>query len=184
MDNSDCQRGFSGIIFLKSNTMKKILFSLLLILILNSCSYLPAKQTQNNTIIPPTDIELAKLALTNFLSLLNQGHYEQALFYYGGDWENLIKLNPEITTGSKVKLLERYCQINGGICLKPSIIRQEQITANDYKFVVLFYKADEMLYLTAGCPCKGGGKSEFEFSVKKIGVGQYLILDLPPINKE
>jgi hypothetical protein len=160
--------------------MKKIFFLIILILLLAGCSLSGISKNQNNFGNPKPDNELAKLALNNFLSLLNSGQYDQALFYYGTSFAILENYNSGIKPEFKAKLLESYCLKNGGQCLKPLIIGEQQIADNEYQFSVEFFKANNLLYSTPGCPCKGGGKSQFEFRVIKNKSGQYVVMDLPP----
>ena len=159
--------------------MKKVFFLLLCLLFFSSCTWPLAKNNHEIPDNPILDIELAKLSLNNFLALLNQGQYKQALFYYGGDFSYLKNLNPEIGD-DKAKLFENFCTKNKGQCLKPLIIRQEDISNRKYNFTVQFFANDGKLYSTPGCTCKGGGKSQFDFIVKKITEGQFLVFDLPP----
>lgn len=163
--------------------MKKISLLIFLILIISGCSYLPFNKKQAEMSNPVIDIELAKLSVNNFLSMLNLGQYEQAVFYYGGSFSELESLNPEISKDSKSKLLERYCLNNNGLCLKPMLIKEESISDSEYKVTVQFFNQDGSLFATSGCPCKGGGKNQFEFTVKKITEGQFLVMDLPPLKE-
>jgi len=160
--------------------MKKVLFILLFLMMFSSCTWPIVKNDQKIPDNPIIDIELAKLSLNNFLSLLNQSQYKQALFYYGGDFSYLKNLNPDINNNDKAKLLENFCTKNKGQCLKPLIMKQEAISNKEFSFVVQFFTNEDKLYSTPGCTCKGGGKSQFNFLVKKTTEGQFLVQDLPP----
>ena len=55
--------------------------------------------------------------LFEYISALSQENYKKAVYYYGGSYDLLIKLNPDISPNDKPKLFERYCIKNGGKCL-------------------------------------------------------------------
>lgn len=162
--------------------MKKTFFLLILVFLFSGC-VIEGETTYQWEDDPVTDSIMAELALTNFLSLLNQQQYEQAVQYYGGSYSELYDLNPEVKREYKAILLQRYCTVNNGACLIPEIIAQDQTDDNNFQFTVVFYDQDNNVYKTPGCSCRGGGKSEFQFIVEK-NTPQFLVKNLPPINQE
>jgi hypothetical protein len=164
--------------------MKKFAISILFIFLLAGCNSNLFASRQDK-IIDEIDnktlnFQYAKLSLSNFLSLLNLGQYQQALSYFQGDFNYLASLNLESNQNDKAELLKRFCTVNGGKCLKFMIINQEELSANEYQYTVQFLNNDGAVYATPGCPCKGGGKTQFYFKVKKITEGQFVVTDLPP----
>jgi len=160
--------------------MKKIILLIFTIFLLSSCSFVKIEKNINSPSKIDAEIESAKATLNNFLNNLNSGQYEQAVLNYGASFAILESNNPEIKPEFKAKLLESYCLKNGGLCLKPLIIGGEKISEYEYQFKVEFFKSENSLYSTPGCPCKGGGKSQFEFRVVKNRAGQFVVMDLPP----
>ena len=161
--------------------MKKIIIIVLFAILISGCT-VQGETTYKWQDDPVADSVMAELALTNFLSLLNQHQYQQASQYYGGDYDFLYKMNPDVKREQKAILLQKYCLENDGACLIPDIIGLNQ-EDQDFIFTVVFYDKEGNLFKTPGCSCKGGGKSEFKFRVEKNNP-QFLVKDLPPLDIE
>ncbi len=125
---------------------------------------------------------MAKMALNNFLSLLEQKQCSQAALYYGGDYKVLKSMNIQDNSDSNTELWQNFCTVNGGICLPFKIVNQQNMNEKEFKFTVQYFNEDGSLFATEGCPCRGGGQGSFAFRVKKQGE-QFLVMDLPPYQK-
>lgn len=158
---------------------KSIILFIVIIILITGCAVISVKnELELNR--PEIEMSEAKQVLDNYLNFLFTQQYEQALLYYGGDFQYLEQLNPDIQPEFKAKLLERYCQQQKGICLKPIIINASPLSLDEYKFDVQYLNNDGSLYAVPGCPCKGGGKKTFELRVKKDALGKLMVFDLPP----
>lgn len=128
--------------------------------------------TQDLTGKKNTDGE-ARRVLLEYLAALLQRKYEKAVLYYGGKYDFLLKLNPDVSIKNKPKLFERYCTKNGGKCGISSYFKNVTIeSATMLKFTVELMKGnlDDIII---------SGKSDFEFRVKRIN-GEFKVMDLPP----
>ena len=156
--------------------MKKIFVLCFLILLLTGCT-LGQTTTYEIKDDPAVSLAMAKMSLNNFLSLLEQKQYSQAVLYFGGDYNVLRNLNLSIDKNNKAKLWESFCQ-NNGVCLNFQIIDEKAISENEFRFTVQYFNEDGSLFATSGCSCRGGGQDKFEFIVEKQGE-QYLVKNLP-----
>jgi len=130
-----------------------------------------------------TDIESARRALMLFFQYLHDGNYEKAADYYGGSYEQLSQMNPDISSQDGIALLENGCTINGFQCkLVREVIDEEQISVQEFKFTVEFKNDDDSLFTLGPCcgasPTEQPPKSQFEYTVIKDGES-YLIQELP-----
>lgn len=115
----------------------------------------------------------ARRALFEFLIKLYHGKNEGAVYYYGGPYDELRKHNPDVEPNDRVKLFERYCTVNGGVCLIPERLEAKGADpSGEMKFTVSFITRDFK-------DARVAGKSQFEFRVKQVGV-DFKVLDLPP----
>jgi len=145
----------------------------LLCLLLTACAIFPAQN------------ESAKAAesLTQFFQYLTDGDYARADELYGGDYEALQSMNPQISSEDHAALWEYGCALNGLQCLPVLRIVSSQVTAEgEYMFVVEFRRKDGELFVFG--PCCGASETEmppvslFEYHVVKSD-GHFLVLDLP-----
>lgn len=114
-----------------------------------------------------TIIAEARRALLEYLSGLWQGNYQRAVYYYGGAYDLLRELNPDVDPHDKPKLFERFCTVNGGRCLRADYFSDKDFASpTDLKFSVEFIT-------------KINGRSDFEFRVKRMN-NEFKVLDLPP----
>lgn len=152
--------------------MKQIVVLILSILI-SACSNLTSPDPEN-----------AQTSLLEFITYLNEGSYEKASDLYGGDYEDLLSMNPEIPPKEVVSLWQNACEINGFQCLQArSVSLEEQISITEWKFLVEFTDINGSLF-TLG-PCCGADADEmppqtqFEFIVRKTGGGEFLVMTMP-----
>ncbi len=136
-----------------------------------------------NVIYEENDIEKAHNTLNVFFIFLNDEQYSHAIKYYGGDYEVLRDNNPTINPKDYVALIKSGCEQNGFRCLKvKNILKEEQISPTEFKFLVQFMNNDGTLFKKGPC-CGASEKDEptqtsFEYTVKKSG-NNFLVLGLP-----
>ncbi len=130
-----------------------------------------------------TDLDSARQALTTYFQLLYDGDYKEAAKYFGGSYDSLISMNPDLPTTDFAALLENGCTNNGLQCkLVREIIQEEQISPQVFKFTIEFNNDDGSLF-TLG-PCCGEDateqplQSQFEYTVLKDS-DQFLVQELP-----
>jgi len=145
----------------------------LLCLLLTTCAVFPA---ENETV-------KAAESLTQFFQDLADGDYARADELYGGDYEVLQSMNPQIQAEDREALWQNGCAMNGLQCLPVLRIVSSQVTAEgEYSLVVEFKKPDGGIFVFG--PCCGASETEmppvsqFEYHVVKSD-GRFLIQDLP-----
>jgi len=155
-----------------------------LIMVLTGCSIGQSK-TSYEVVEDPLIIQAkAQMALNNFLSHLEMKQYQQATQYFGGSYDYLKELNPNINNTSAHNYLKHFCESNSGICLPFTIKSQKKIDENVFVFQVQYFEDNGQLFIN-GCGCGGidqEKKDKFNFSVRKEGE-KYYVVDLPPIRK-
>ena len=130
-----------------------------------------------------SDLEMARQALTTFFSLLHDGHYDEAINYYGGSYEVLRDWNPPVDRWNYTGLLENGCTVNGLQC-KPirRIVDQEELSPTTFRFKVEFMEDDGGLFIRGPCcgasPEQEPPESRFTYTVKKVGY-RFLVQELP-----
>lgn len=106
--------------------------------------------------------------LFEYISALSQEDYKRAVYYYGGSYDLLIKLNPDISPDDKPKLFERYCIKNGGKCL-----------ISEYPDFIDIKSSMQLKSGELEVSFKPENKPDFEFRVRRIG-SEFKVIDLPP----
>lgn len=134
----------------------------------------------------PTSLDKANAlnSLTAFFAYLDEGSYEKASDLYGGEYEDLLSMNPDIASGDVVSLWQNACEVNGFQCLQTrSVNFEEQVSSNEWKFLVEFANPNGSLFKLGSC-C-GADTSEmppqtqFEYIVRKTVQGEFLVMTLP-----
>jgi hypothetical protein len=127
--------------------------------------------------------EHAADALLSFFSALANQRYPEAVRLYGGSYEVLRGWNPDHDPADLTGLWQLACGYNGLQCLgRAEIVRGEQVSRDDHRFVVRFYAPSGELFVLG--PCCGATaeemppQSEFAFAVHRVG-DRYLVQDLP-----
>ncbi|KKS99501.1 MAG: hypothetical protein UV76_C0019G0010 [Candidatus Nomurabacteria bacterium GW2011_GWA2_43_15] len=125
----------------------------------------------------------ARETLIKFFSLLNAKQYNEAIKYYGGDYEVLQDWNPDTNASDHVALFRNGCEMNGWNCLKiKNVLSEEKISGTEFKFVVQFVNDNGTLFKMG--PCCGASeeemptKSDFEYIVSKVG-NNFLVITTP-----
>jgi hypothetical protein len=124
-----------------------------------------------------TDLDSARQALSSFFQDLYDGNYKEAALYFGGSYGSLTSMNPDLPATDFAGLLENGCTNNGLQCnLVREIIKEEQISPQEFKFTIEFSNDDGSLFTldATGQPLQ----SQFEYTVIKDG-DSYLVQELP-----
>lgn len=176
-------------------TMRRITLTLVLALlsvVLTGCGATPTPvpdssgstgQSATGTTATAGDLGKARVSLEAFFKALNSGRYPEAVQFYGGGYETLRDWNPDTAPDDYPKLFESGCTTNGLQCLKVrNVVKEEQVSPTEFKFVVEFSNADGTLFKRG--PCCGASETEqptrtqFDFTVTKSG-DKFLVRDLP-----
>jgi hypothetical protein len=161
----------------------KITFSLILVALLaatlTGCSGKTSTDVQSN----PQDEAAA--ALQNYFDDLHSEDYDGAVALYGGDYEWLIAMNPDIDPADHAALFTNGCRNNGFQCLQPlKITFSSQSSEDEFIFFVQFQNADGTQFVQG--PCCGEDEttsppvSEFNYTVTRNEAGDYQVFELPP----
>jgi len=124
----------------------------------------------------------ARQALIDYFNALEKGDYAAAAALYGGSYENLQSMNPDIDPNDHSALLERGCTQNGLRCLPTRSVSLDEQVGDRYVFLVEFSNPDGSLFVRG--PCCGASEAEMP-SVSQFGytvvnkAGDYLVQELP-----
>lgn len=165
-----------------------ILF-LSLILILVSCRSQPINATVvasiplEPTSLPSTASE-AHEVLIDFLTLLHEKNYAEAVPLYGGEYEQLQVFNPELDPNDRVSLWSWACDNQLLQCLEVRSATFKELKGDSYLFQVEFSRADGSLFVLG--PCCGADETEmppvsqFEFTVSRNAEHRFVVMNTPP----
>ena len=178
--------------------IKNVIFLFLLMILLCACCDTRIDPRDQDAEDPPNMYSLprvvnwessgeskAKITLTDFYALLNQGDYDQAANMYGGSYELLREYNPTLDAKDKAGLLKAGCEINGFMCLE---VRNINLVGDKYQhefiFEVEFANLDGSLFILG--PCCGATeesmppKSSFTVQIVCASDESCLVMELPP----
>ena len=145
----------------------------------------PQVQTSVST---PSDLDLARSALITFFDSLYRDDYQTATNYYGGLYNALQSLYPDVDPQDHATLFKTACEGSeyAFYCWKlKDIIKQEQISPGRYLFTVRF-EDDSGNLLTAGdnktpvpcLPTEECPRSQFAYTILKVE-DEFLVQELP-----
>lgn len=126
--------------------------------------------------------EAGRQALVDYFAALSQEQYSQAVALYGGSYETLIEMNPDVNSFDLEGLLQNGCTINGLQCLEVRSATFKEQEDDTFIFTVEFNNPDGSLFVLG--PCCGASPTEmppaeqFTFRVEKKD-GRFLVMDLP-----
>lgn len=147
-------------------------YFLLLVLILGACA--PAEDATDQ----------ARQALVAYFDALHRADYEAVIELYGGSYDGMIDSNPSLDPDDHLALWENACTINGNQCgLLVRTMEFKERRGDVYSFIVEFNNPDGTLFILG--PCCGGNAadfppvSQFEYRVKKLSSGKFVVLDMP-----
>ena len=162
--------------------MNKITWiALLSLLLLAGCIGKPPTKPA----IPPDESSQVDVILERFFDALHEGDYQAAVDLYGGSYEILIEMNPDLEPGAHLALLERACKTNGFQCLRVGeVLAVDETSQGVFDLTVTFLTAAGETFQRGPCCGAGAGDepphTDFTFRVAREGTGQYMVLDLPP----
>lgn len=155
-----------------TNAMKRTaLLLFIFILVLSACQ--PSE--------PPSEQGAAQ-ALSDYFTYLHEGEYKKAAALYGGSYDDLAAMNPDLDPDDLQALWERGCTSNGLQCLLPETIILEEYRGGVYFFRVSFLAPDGSTFVLG--PCCGATEEEmpptsvFLYSVLVVS-GRYKVVGLP-----
>jgi len=127
--------------------------------------------------------ELAQSTLIEFFDQLNNGKYQQASELYGGSYEILMQMNPDVEPSDYPGLWKNACTINGYQCIKIKSVDFIETDGTIYTFQVEFRNPDGSLFVQG--PCCGADQSPetritsfiYQVHVNKTEVVR--VMDLP-----
>jgi len=139
-----------------------------------------AEQVQNvvsslsaSIISTAAEMEEARNVLVTFFNLLSEGNYAEATELYGGTYENLSDMNPEVDPNDHAALLKNACAINGFQCLQiKEIVQEIQDSPTTFIFTLEFSNPDGSLFVLNAC-CGATGtetppQSRFDYIVNRV----------------
>jgi hypothetical protein len=169
---------------MKKNVMRAILAGGLILLVAACSAKTPTGIATSVPATPDYRAE-ANQALQTFFDDLNRGDYDAAVALYGGSYDWLSSMNPDIDSGDHVSLFKQGCRFNGFKCLKTmKVTFDSQPSPNEFVFLVQFQNADGTLFVQG--PCCGEDEttsppvSEFKYTVTRTEAGLYLVMSEPP----
>jgi hypothetical protein len=121
----------------------------------------------------------AREKVAGFLLTLGTGKYRAAAALFGGDYQPLRDMNPDlagVVAGNEQLqelLLRRACTTNGYACLRQRRVLDVKVYSPDEAVVTAELSHRD------GSRSAAGGRTAFEFRVARVG-GQYFVMDLPP----
>jgi len=134
------------------------------------------------SVSPPEAVAAAQNALLAFFDALANKHYQEAVQRFGGSYETLQDMNPDIASENKAGLWQRACEQNGMECLPvESTVLQKRLSKEEFLFQVTFRSHGETFVRG---PCCGADITEmppqsvFLYHIK-IHNGVATVLDLP-----
>lgn len=127
----------------------------------------------------------AEAALRDFYASLNSADYAKAETLYGGSYELLQTMNPEVNPNDHLTLFTNGCTMNGFQCLKVmDVSLTEKKSATEYVFTVKFQNADGSQFIQGPCcgqtEAESPSKPDFDITVSQNAAGQFVVMDLPP----
>ncbi len=133
---------------------------------------------------PLDEFTLCEISLRDFFDTLHAGEYETAAELYGGTYDTLTDMNPDLAPIDFPALWERACTVNGFQCLRVGeILGVVRTREGECILTVQFLQENGEIFFRG--PCCGADEtsippiSEFEFRVSRDDSGQYWVLDLP-----
>jgi len=129
------------------------------------------------------DLSAAQDTLVSFFSLLAYHAYSQVTGLYGGGYDTLLSMNPDLTTDDLGLIWQRACEVNGFQCLEiKQVVSAETIGVDEYHFVVQFMHQDGSLFELnpdgEDDAAPVSLQSEFKYVVKR-DEGRFTVRTLP-----
>ena len=172
--------------------MKGLALSILILFLISACraflasepaTAIPAPNTLEPTSLPSTMAE-AHNVLVDFLTLLHEKKYAEAVPLYGGEYDALQVFNPGIDPDDHLALWAWACDNQLLQCLEVRSATFKELRGDSYTFQVEFNNPDGGLFVLG--PCCGADETEmppvslFEYTVSRNADGQFMVMNTPP----
>jgi hypothetical protein len=132
---------------------------------------------------PPDRLAEAESYLRGFFMMLHNtwfdpGTYTWAADHYGGSYDELLALNPDLNPRDGAGLFQRACEQNGYYCLRVRRVTDRELIPQDgdnllFRFTIELLNADGSLFTLRG-------QSAFVYTVSLRPDGIYRVMNLPP----
>jgi len=130
----------------------------------------------------PAQTRNAENTMRSFFSALSNGQYSEAVKLYGGDYENLAGMNPDLSSTDYEALWKRGCEQNGFVCMEVLDVVRVDEKDSQVKFSVTFKTKDGERFVFTGCCGETLPEpiTEWSIQVEKDADGNYKVHSLPP----
>ncbi len=134
--------------------------------------------------IDPAQLQAARQVLQEYFDRLNAADYPGAAALFGGGYEPLTGMNPEIAPDAHAALFEAACTTNGYRCdLRIAAVSETYpMDADAFHFVIHLSNPDGSPFILGPCcgadPALTPPVKAFAYEVYRFGE-QYLVWDLP-----
>ena len=133
--------------------------------------------------VPAASLDEAEGALRSYFDALHDGRYNEAASLYSGDYDQLQANNPDVDPTDRAGLLERWCDQNGGVCLRiQAVVERGSSSEGEFTFVVEFANDDGSTFEIGPCCGEedtGERTRDFAYTVRGTE-GVLAVLELPP----
>jgi len=163
--------------------VNRILLLLFVVILIGCNPQAISTPLPTQTALPSTPSEAYEV-LVDFLTLLHESNYPEAVPLYGGDYEALQVFNPEIDPADHIALWSWACDCRLLQCLEVRSVEFDYSSGDSYVFQVEFSKPDGSLFVRG--PCCGADETEmppvsqFQFTVDRTADGSFIVMDTPP----
>ena len=166
--------------------MKHLIIFLIVLAFLVACSPTTQSTPTAQTTFEAKSTEAAQQTLERFFTILSNGQYSEASYYYGSTYDTLIDMNPDIDQNDKTTLWKAGCEFNGFQCklsLRSAVVKEQ--SGDTIRFTVEFSNPDGSLFVLG--PCCGTDATDmppvtqFEFLLSWIdeGGGRFVVMTMP-----
>lgn len=139
---------------------------------------------QAHQIQDPAAAEAAKQALEAYFDALQKGDYLAVTRLYGGGYDVLADMNPDLPADDRLGLWARACGQNGFVCnlTVKNWVHTAQLAPDQFRITVELQNPDGTLFVLG--PCCGAEVedfpplTQFDFLVYRVGEA-YLVQNLP-----
>jgi hypothetical protein len=132
----------------------------------------------------PSTMSEAHDVLVDFLTLLHNKNYAEAVPLYGGEYDQLQVFNTAIDPADHVALWAWACDNQLLQCLEVRSATFKELRGDSYVFQVEFSNPDGSLFILG--PCCGANETEmppvsqFEYTVSQNAEHRYVVMNPPP----
>ena len=149
--------------------MKRFFFLVLTAVLLFSCT-------------SRSEANIAEETMRAFFSALANGNYESAASMYGGGYEELAQMNPDIAQTDYAILWKNGCDFNGFVCMEVLDVVSVTEGASQIEFNITFKTKDGGLFQFTGCCGETLPEpiTKYAIIVRADAAGKYKVNSMPP----